>query len=139
MPRAAAQLPRRTMSETGAEPQGAVDAQGGAPATAPPSGGARAMLKHLRHPRGQRAQRTAQDQLALHAPQELSAGVLASALLAMHMERDEYGHELVPVLLHHVQLDVSDTVRTNSGHTLLKIDLSYSCLLYTSPSPRDRG
>ena len=84
------------------------------------------MLKHLRHPRGQRAQRTAQDQLALHAPQELSAGVLASALLAMHMERDEYGHELVPVLLHHVQLDVSDTVRTNSGHTLLKIDLSYS-------------
>lgn len=114
------------MSETGAEPQGAVDAQGGAPATSPPSGGARAMLKHLRHPRGQRTQRTAQDQLALHAPQELSAGVLASALLAMHMERDEYGHELVPVLLHHVQLDVSDTVRTNSGHTLLKIDLSYS-------------
>lgn len=48
---------------------------------------------------------------------ELLGGGLAALMLKLHFDRDEQDRRRVPVLLHHLKIRVSDSVRPMSGNT----------------------
>ncbi|WFD30103.1 phospholipase D [Malassezia sp. CBS 17886] len=88
---------------------------------------ARALLQNLLRSRtGSRDKRTAVLP-EVNVVDELALGMLQTAMLKMHLERDENGDPRMPVLLHMIQLSITNTVHGSPGSSpmLYRLELSY--------------
>ena len=63
---------------------------------------------------------------SLNMVRELESGMLEAALIKLSFGRDENGHKLVPVLLQHVRLRISNTLHAGHSGALYRIDLEYT-------------